>query len=192
SIVDRQAVQVDDLSVADDEFPRGQQFALKYGHRTILGVPLVREGRALGTILVRRAEVRPFTDKHIALLKTFADQAAIAIENVRLFNETKEALEQQTATAGILQVISGSPTDTQPVFEAIVQSGLRLFPNAAVAVVLPEGNRMRMAAVAAQSAAQAAAWRAGFGDSLSRDRMHGVAILDSIFFFKDTATTEKD
>ena len=87
SIVDRLPVHVADLHNAAHEFPLGRQLALRFGHRTILAVPLVRENRALGTILVRRFEVRPFEDKHIALLATFADQAAIAIENVRLFNE---------------------------------------------------------------------------------------------------------
>src|SRR6185436_4729608 len=106
----------------------------KYGHRTILGVPLLREGRALGAILVRRSEVRPFDDKDIALLTTFADQAAIAIENVRLFTELQkrtddlsESLEQQTATGEILASISGSMENTQPVFDAIVRSLPRLF-----------------------------------------------------------------
>ena len=87
----------------EGEYPIARTLAHKYGHRTILAVPLVREDRALGTIVLRRTEVRPFEDKHIALLKTFADQAVIAIENVRLFNETKEALERQTATAEILK-----------------------------------------------------------------------------------------
>ena len=84
SIVDKQSVHVADLQSADHDFPLGREFAFQLGHRTTMAVPLIREDRALGTILVRRAEVRPFEDKHIALLKTFADQAAIAIENTRL------------------------------------------------------------------------------------------------------------
>ena len=74
----------------DHDFPLGREYALALGHRTTLAVPLIREDRALGTILVRRAEVRPFDDRHITLLKTFADQAAIAIENARLFNELQD------------------------------------------------------------------------------------------------------
>ena len=133
SIVDKQAVAVADLSKAGDEFPLGQQLALKYGHRSILAVPLLREGRALGTILVRRTEVRPFEDKHITLLKTFADQAAIAIENARLLNELRqrtddltEALEQQTATSEVLRVISSSPGELEPVFNAMLENATRI------------------------------------------------------------------
>ena len=89
-------------------------------------MPLLRNRAAIGTISVRRTEVRPFTRAQIDLLKTFADQAVIAIENVRLFNETKEALERQTATAEILKVIASSPAEVQPVFDAIVQTAKRL------------------------------------------------------------------
>ena len=123
SICDLQPVHVADLQNASDEFLLGRELAIRHGHRTILSVPLIREGRALGAIMVRRPEVRPFEQKHIALVTTFADQAVIAIENVRLFEaeqqrtrELSESLEQQTATSEVLQVISSSPGDLEPVF----------------------------------------------------------------------------
>ena len=127
AILERAPVHVHDLQQAQDAYPRGSELARQHGHRTTLAVPLLREGRALGAILVRRTEVQPFDDKHIALLRTFADQAAIAIENVRLFNETQEALQQQKASAEVLQVISSSVADTQPVFDKILDSCKHLF-----------------------------------------------------------------
>ena len=143
AVVDRAVVQVADLqNPPDGEYVLGRELALKYGHRTILAVPLLREGRALGTILVRRTEVRPFDEKHISLLRTFADQAAIAIENVRLFNETKESLERQTATAEILKVIGSSMTDTQPAFDAIVRNCGNLFKGSLVVLWLIGEDRL--------------------------------------------------
>jgi GAF domain-containing protein len=118
AVADRRPVHVRDLAAADD-YPLGRQVAAKYGHRTTLAIPLLRNDETAGCILLRRLIVDDFTDEQIALLQTFADQAVIAIENVRLFNETKEALERQTATAEILKVIASSPSDVQPVFEAI-------------------------------------------------------------------------
>ena len=103
------------------------------GHRTTLATPLLREGQPLGAILIRRMEVRALSDKQIQLLETFASQAVIAIENVRLFQELEarnrdltESLEQQTATSEILRVISSSPTDVQPVFDTIAERAVRL------------------------------------------------------------------
>jgi GAF domain-containing protein len=131
SICDLKPIQVADAQNTTDEFPLGREMAIKFGHRTILSVPLIREGRALGAILVRRTEVRPFEEKHIALLKAFADQAVIAIENVRLFEaeqqrtrELTESLQQQTATSEVLQVISGSPGDLEPVFAAMLEKAV--------------------------------------------------------------------
>jgi signal transduction histidine kinase len=133
AICDMQPVQLEDQQSAGDDFARGREFAVKFGHRTILAVPLVREGRALGCILVRRTEVKPFDRNDIGLLTTFADQAAIAIENVRLFtaeqqrtHELSESLKQQTATADVLKIISRSTFDLQTVLDTLVESAARL------------------------------------------------------------------
>ena len=107
-----------DASMAD--WP-GLPHARAAGTRTMCGTPLRREGKAIGALIVYRDRLAPFTDEELALLQSFADQAVIAIENARLFNETQEALARQTATAEILRVISQSPTDVQPVFDAIVE-----------------------------------------------------------------------
>jgi signal transduction histidine kinase len=158
--------------------PAFREVARARGMRSVVAVPMIREGEAIGTISVARSEAGNFTDHQIDLLKTFADQAVIAIENVRLFNETREALERQTATAEILKVISSSPTDTQPVFEAIVQSGLKLFPNSAVVVTLPDGDQVRLAAMADPDPVHAAQWKKRHQFPLTREFMHAVAILD--------------
>ncbi len=115
---------------------------LGIGSYTQVFTPMIWEGRGVGYLYVIRHPVAPFSDKEIALLKTFADQAAIAIQNARLFNETREALERQTATAEILQVISRSMADAQPVFDAIVASCQRLFGGLAVNLLLPQGDRL--------------------------------------------------
>jgi signal transduction histidine kinase/putative methionine-R-sulfoxide reductase with GAF domain len=146
SIIDRIPVHVADLLEEGDEFPRGRELALRFGHRSILAVPLLRENKAFGTILLRRTEPRPFDDKHVAVLKTFADQAAIAIENVRLFNATKESLDQQTATSEILRVISDSPGDVKPILDAVAERATRLCDSSATAIYVLEGNALRRTA----------------------------------------------
>jgi len=133
SVLDGRAIHVADIQTEVEEFPEGSETARQRGHRAILSVPLMREGVAIGAIGVRRPEAQLFTDRQVALLQTFADQAVIAIENVRLFKELEarnrevtEALDQKTATSEILGVISSSPTDAQPVFDMIAESAARL------------------------------------------------------------------
>jgi two-component system, NtrC family, sensor kinase len=126
AILDGAAVHVPDIEQDTEIWSAHLEAADTLGYRSVLVVPMLREGLSIGTIAVARESAGRFSDEQIALLKTFADQAVIAIENVRLFTETKEALEQQTATAEILQVISSSPTDIQPTFDAIAASAVRL------------------------------------------------------------------
>jgi two-component system, NtrC family, sensor kinase len=130
-LLDRKIVHVPDV-LADPEYTyrTGQKIG---GYRTVLGVPLMREGTPIGVMSMNRSTVRPFTDKQIELLTTFADQAVIAIENVRLFDEIQartrelsESLEQQTALSEVLGIISSSPTDLRPVFDAILANATRL------------------------------------------------------------------
>ena len=134
AVIDRVPVHVHDiLGPEGEQFPRAREFARKTNVRTVLCVPLLREGEGIGVIVLRRTEVRPFSEKQISLLQTFADQAVIAIGNVRLFEEVQartreltETLEQQTATADVLKVISRSPDALQPVLDAIVETSREL------------------------------------------------------------------
>jgi GAF domain-containing protein len=150
AVLDQQIIHIDDLlALGGTEFPGARADQERLGLRTLLIVPLMREGSAIGTISIRRTEVRPFSEKQIALLKTFADQAVIAIENVRLFKELqernaelREALEHQTATSEVLGIISRSPTDVQPVLDAIVESAARVCGIDDVVLRLREGNTM--------------------------------------------------
>ncbi len=152
-----------------------------------LCAPLLWEGKGIGTLSMQRLELGPFRPQEHALLKTFADQAVIAIQNARLFNETKEALERQTATAEILKAISDSPTDVQPVFDAIVRSGIRLFKDAAVGVGQPEGGEFHLKAIAEHDPAQAARWAAAFPFKIDRSYMHATALLDGVMVEMDDA-----
>ena len=136
AILDRKTMQIPDLLSETDEYPLSAEFARQYGHRTVAVVPLFREGEPFGTIVLRRLEVRAFAEREIDLLRTFGDQAAIALENIRLFNETKEALEQQRASGEVLAAISSSVADTAPVFEKILDSCERLFGTEHLGIVV--------------------------------------------------------
>src|SRR5262245_54637102 len=148
AVVDRQAIHVHDITAAEleTEYSESKTRWQISGSRTMLAVPLLREGVSIGAIMIRRAEVRPFSDKQIKLLETFADQAVIALENVRLFNELMESLEQQTATSEILSVIASSPAEIQPVLEATAEKAARLCAAEDASIRLIEGNVLRLGA----------------------------------------------
>jgi GAF domain-containing protein len=187
SVLERRAVHVDDLQAEAEEFPEGSTFARDLGYRSLLAVPLLREGEPIGTIQLRRTEVSPFTDKQIALLQTFADQAVIAIENVRLFTELQAsnrelttALEQQTATAEILRVISSSPTDVQPVFDAIADAAMRLCGAASSIVTTFDGELVHLSAEAAISPEGTDAVRALYPIRPSRGFASGRVVVTRV------------
>ena len=180
-----QPVQSPDAS-ADTDLPVAALEAYRReGMRTAIAVPLLKENTLIGAIAFHRREVRPFSDKQIALLKSFADQAVIAIENVRLFTELQEknralseTLEQQTATSEILRVISSSPTDVQPVFDSIVQSAARLCHAANAGVFLTDGRTLDLPANYGSSSPEALATiRAQYPRPVDQETTAGVAIL---------------
>ena len=166
AILDRAIIHVHDV-LADPEY--SHEFALAGGWRAVLAVPLLRDGIAVGAISVGKAEPTPFSDRQIQLLNTFADQALIAIDNVRLFEaeqqrtrELSESLEQQTATSEVLKVISSSPGELNPVFNAMLENAIRICDASYGAMWLRDGNEFRNAAFhGALSPAYTEQWQRG-------------------------------
>jgi signal transduction histidine kinase len=153
TVTERRLFHIRDLQAEVDEFPEGSAIARERGHRTTLSVPLLKEGVAIGNIQVRRNEVRPFSATQISLLHTFADQAVIAIENTRLFEEVQartreltEALEQQTAASEVLEVISRSPGDLEQVFNIMLGSATRICKANFGNMYLRDGELFRLTA----------------------------------------------
>jgi signal transduction histidine kinase len=191
TVLERRVIHVADLPAETAEFPEAAANARRLGFRTILSVPLVREGVAIGAIQLRRPESVPFTDKQVSLLQTFSDQAVIAIENVRLFTELQEksralteahwqvteTLEQQTATGEVLRAIAHTQTDVQPVFDTIVRSAARLCRATNAAVFLTDGRTLYEPANYGSAPEALAATRARFPRPLAMDTTSGIAIL---------------
>ena len=174
AIIDRAPVQITDtLAEPNYFFPTGAQES-----RSLLAVPLMREDRVVGSIIVGRNTTGSFPDKLVDLLETFADQAVIAIENVRLFKETQEALEQQTAISEILRVISESPTDVQPVFDAIAERAMALTGSAIGATTRFDGENMHMAAAYGFSPEAFDATHRAFPMKPGRNTLNGRAVLE--------------
>jgi signal transduction histidine kinase len=170
-------IAVPDREAVFDAYPRTRDLAAAIGWRSAVFVPLLREGKAIGCIGILRSQPGGFDAKEVSLAQVFADQAVIAIENVRLFNETKEALEQQTATAEVLRVISSSVADTKPVFDAILQACERLFDGLHMGITLLGDDGTIHLAAHHGPQGDRAAFEHSFPVPLSTESGSGAAIL---------------
>src|SRR5262249_40114600 len=195
ALLEGRPVQVEDLLAAVDEYPEGSETARQWGLRTMLAVPLTRDGVAIGAIALRRTEVQLFNERQIGLLQTFADQAVIAIENARLLTELQtknadltEALQRQAATAEILRVISRSPTDVQPVFDAVATSATRLCDAFDATIFRVDTNGLRVVAHEGPIPAHPV----GQGPPLVRGTPPGRAVLDRQTIHLADAQNESD
>jgi signal transduction histidine kinase len=183
AILTRSIVHIPDIGEDPEYAYHG--VARTVGYRSVLGVPMLRDGTPIGVIGVYRDAAGSFPDSQIALLKTFAEQAVIAIENVRLFNalgarnrDLTESLEQQTATSAILRVISRSQTDVQPVFDAIVTSACALCDASFSGVFLLADGRLDVAATAGLSPADHASMHAAYPQPVGRGTAAGIAVSE--------------
>src|SRR6516162_6701398 len=147
AILEARLIHILDLQAESEEFPEGSAVARQNGYRTIIAVPLMRDGVAIGTIVVRRVEARLFSEKQVELVSNFGAQAVIAIENTRLLNELRESLQQQTATADVLRVISSSPGALEPVFQAMLENAVRICEAKFGTLLLSEGDAFRVVAM---------------------------------------------
>jgi len=146
AVLRRETLHVPDVQ-ANDAFPRSKDLGVRGSHRTVAVVPLLRKGRAIGVLSLARQLVKPYTDQEIALVRTFADQAAIAIENVRLFNETKESLERQTAISEVLSTISRSAFDLDAILATVLENAVRLCRSEGGIIARRDGEVYRTATV---------------------------------------------
>jgi len=171
TFLERRSIHIPDVaSAVETDFPESREAFHIFGQRSQLTAPLLREGQAIGVLTVHRYEQRPYTDSQIALLEMFADQAVIAIENARLFEELEQrnaqltdALEQQTATAEVLRVIASKPTDLQPVLSAIAETAARVCETDDATIRLVDGDHF-------VNAANFGSIFAGLGDRFPIDR----------------------
>jgi GAF domain-containing protein len=185
ALLEGRVVHIPDV-VADPDFTFSEA-QKRGGYRTVLGVPLLREGSPIGVIVLTRTAVRPFTDKQIEVLTTFADQAVIAIENVRLFDEVQartaelsESLEQQTAASEVLSVISSSVSDVQPVFETIARSAARVCDARFCNVFRFEGGLIHFAATHGYEGEAIEALKRAYPVAPGRKSAAARAILNSV------------
>ena len=177
AVTDRATLHYADVvPLLDTEFPGAKPNMLRFGCRAALAVPLMREGSAYGSIFLARHEPGLFAADQVALVETFARQAAIAIDNVRLFNETKEALDQQRASGDVLAAISNSIADTRPVFDRILSSCQRLFAGHVVGITLVRDDGMLD--VGANAGSGYEQLKRIFPQPLDHGTASGIAILD--------------
>jgi GAF domain-containing protein/CheY-like chemotaxis protein len=171
---------------ADPEYAYGGKVLERY--RSIVAVPLLRDGKVMGVFALWRHHVEAFTPRQIALVETFADQAVIAIENVRLFNETQESLERLTATAEILNVIASSPDDVQPVLDAIVQSARKLIGGFSATLLRRNGDSIHLAAYTRTTEDGDRELLSFFPAPLSSDSLYQPLITGTSHSVEDTET----